>query len=134
MLTEAVRLQAEIDRTARGMQKGYDGTLRRIKRLKDRLNALEQVMSQDKGSKAVSRMKALNSASESLSELSDSLIISSKRAWQAYDRLERKCKANGLEPARLDGMRVLCARIEAMAADLLCYTLGRLRHGANQSE
>jgi chromosome segregation ATPase len=132
-LTEALRLQAEIDRTARGLERSYEGTLRRINMLKDKLNALEQTGSSDSDrlSKGVNHAEALDSAVESLNRLSDALIISSKRAWQRYTRLESKCKASGLELARLDGIRVLCKKMEAVAADLLCYTLGRLRHVAN---
>lgn len=133
-MTEAVRLQAEIDKTAKDLERSYDEMLRRMRNLKDRLNALEQTVSQDEGSRGVNRMKALDSASESLSRLSDLLIIRSKRAWQTYDRLERKCKAGEYELTRLGHVRVLCTRTEGAAADLLCYTLGRLRRKANLSE
>jgi hypothetical protein len=125
-LTEALRLQAEIDRTARGLKRSYEGALKRINKLKDKLNALELAASSDGSS--------LDSAAESLNRLSDALIVNSKKAWQRYTRLESKCKASGSEFARLDDIRVLCKKTEAAAADLLCYTLGRLRHAANGPE
>jgi hypothetical protein len=125
-LTEALRLQAEIDRTARGLKKSYEGSLKRINMLKDKLNALELTASSDRGS--------LDSVAESLNRLSDALIMNSKKAWQRCTRLESKCKASGSEFARLDDIRVLCKKTEAAAADLLCYTLGRLRHVANGPE
>jgi hypothetical protein len=125
-LTEALTLQAEIDRTARGLKKSYEGSLKRINMLKDKLNALELTASSDRGS--------LDSVAESLNRLSDALIMNSKRAWQRYTTLESMCKASGSEFARLDDVRVLCKKTEAVAADLLCYTLGRLRHAANGSE
>jgi hypothetical protein len=125
-LTEALRLQAEIDRTARGLKRSYEGALKRINKLKDELNALELTASSDGGS--------LDSAPESLNRLSDALIMNSKKAWQRYTRLESKCKASGSEFARLDDIRVLCKKTEAVASDLLCYTLGRLRHAANGPE
>ena len=125
-MTEALRLQAEIDRTARGLKRSYEGALKRINKLKDKLNALELAASSDGSS--------LDSAAESLNRLSDALIVNSKKAWQRYTRLESKCKASGSEFARLDDIRVLCKKTEAAAADLLCYTLGRLRHAANGPE
>jgi uncharacterized protein involved in exopolysaccharide biosynthesis len=133
-LTEALRLQAEIDRTARGLKRSYEGTLKRINRLKDKLNALEQTASSDRRSEGVNHAEALDSAAESLNRLSDALIMNSKRAWQRYTRLESKCKAGGSGSARLDDVRVLCEKTEAVAADLLCYTLGRLRHAAKDLE
>jgi hypothetical protein len=133
-LTEALRLQAEIDRTARGLKRSYEGTLTRINRLKDALNALEQTASSDRGFDGVNHAQALDSAAESLNRLSDTLVMNSKRAGQRYARLEGKCKATGLEFARLDDVRVLCKKTEAVAADLLCYTLGRLRHSTNGPE
>jgi hypothetical protein len=133
-LTEAVRLQAEINKTAKNLERSYDGILKRIRRLKDRLNALEQAVSQNVGPGGTNRVKGLDSVSEGLSRLSDSLIIRSKRAWQTYDKLERKCKAGGYEPTRLDDVRVLCMKTEGTAADLLCYTLGRLRRRSKPPE
>jgi chromosome segregation ATPase len=133
-LTETLRLQIEIDRTARDLKTSYERTLERINRLKDKLNALEQAARSARGFEGVSHAEALNSATESLNRLSDTLITNSKRAWQRYTRLESKYKATGLEFARLDDIRVLCKKTEAVAADLLCYTLGRLRHSANGPE
>lgn len=132
-MAEPVRLEAEIDRTARDVERSYDEALRKMRKLKDKLNALEQTISQTSGSEAPDRMKVLNSATESLSELSNSLIIRSKRAWQTCNRLTRKCEASGLDLARLDSLRDLCTKTEGMAADYLCYTLGHLRHRANHS-
>ena len=129
-----MRLQAEIDKTAKDFERSYDRMLRRMKRLKDRLNALEQTVGQDKGYGGVDRMKALDSALESLSKLSDSLIIKSKKAWQTYDRLEHKYRVGKYELTRLDDVRDLCTRTEDAAADLLCYTLGCLRQKANLSK
>jgi len=133
-LTEAARLQAEIDKTVREMERSYNEASRKIKKLKDMLNALEQTLSQGNSSKTANRMEALDSALESLSKLSDSLIMSSKEAWRTQDELERKCKASGFELTRLDEVRVLCVKTEGMAADLLCYSLGHLKRGANPHE
>lgn len=126
-MTEAVKLEAEIDEAARRLQRVYDEALAKMKGLKDAQNALEQTICEDKGSLGDDRVKALESAWESLSRLSDALIIRSKEAWQTCARLERECTASGLELTRLAAMRVLCKNTDALAADLLCYTLGRSR-------
>jgi hypothetical protein len=127
-LTEALKLEGEIDRTANDLKKSYEATLRKISRLKDELNLLEQTASNDKDFEGVSHAEALEAASESLNRLSDALITNSKKAWQRYIRLESKCKDIDSKFARLDDVQVLCKKTEAIAADLLCYTLGHIRH------
>jgi phage shock protein A len=129
-LTEALKLQAEIDRTANDLKKSYKATLRKISRLKDKLNILERTASSDKSVEGVNHALALEAASESLNRLSDALIANSKKEWQRYASLESKCKDVDSEFARLDDVRVLCKKTEAIAADLLCYTLGHVRHAA----
>jgi hypothetical protein len=127
IVVESVRLNVEIDEIAREMENKYGKRLRAIKKHKEKLNELDQVTGLDEGSKSINHAKAWEATAESLNKLSDSLIIESKRAWQICGMLERKCSATGLDPAVLDKVRVLCKKTEAMAADLLCYTLGRLR-------
>lgn len=51
-MAEPVRLEAEIDRTARDVERSYDEALRKMRKLKDKLNALEQTISQTSGSEA----------------------------------------------------------------------------------
>jgi hypothetical protein len=121
---EAVELQTKIDKIARDIERGYSETLRKMRKLKGMLNALEQTLSQEKSSKTTSHMKALNSAAESLSRLSDSLLIQSKKAWQTHTKLQCSCKTSGLELTHLDKVRILCMKTEGMATDLLCYSLG----------
>jgi hypothetical protein len=133
-MVDAAKLKVEIDETAGDMENDSKRRLRAIKKLNDRLNALDQVTGLCEGSKSINHMKALEAAVESLNRLSDSLIIQSKRAWQTYARLEHKCSAAGLDPTVLDKVRVLCKKTEAMAADLLCYTLGRLRQRESSSQ
>ena len=133
-MTDRLKLQAEIDRTANDLKKSYEATLRKINRLKDRLNMLEQTVSNDKSFEGVDHAEALEAASESLNRLSDALITNSKKAWQKYARLETKCKALDTDFARLDAVRFLCKKTEAIAADLLCYTLGHVRHAAKSDK
>jgi phage shock protein A len=131
-LTEGLKLQAEVDRTADDLKKSYEATLRKIDRLKDKLNMLEQTASSDRDSERVSHGLALEAVSESLNRLSDALITNSKKAWQRYSRLESRCKAIDSEFARLDAVQVLCKKTEAIAADLLCYTLGHIKRETNR--
>ena len=80
--------------------------------------------------RALITTETLEATAESLNRLSDALITNSKKAWQKYAKLESKCKVIDSELARLDDVQVLCKKIEAIAADLLCYTLGHVRHAA----
>ncbi|HXX86980.1 MAG TPA: hypothetical protein VEH86_00845 [Candidatus Acidoferrum sp.] len=133
-MTDAVRLQAEIDEVGRGLERSYRQMLRRVKKLKDRLNVLgKETIGGDEVSRIVNHEKMLDSAWEDLNRLSDSLIAESKGAWREYARLERECKSIGLELARLGDMQVSCKKIEAIASDMLCFTLGRSKRAARQS-
>jgi len=133
-LKDAVALQAEINEIGRGLERSYRQMLRRVKKLKDGLNVLgEESIGGDDVSRVVNREKALDSAWEDLNRLSDSLIAESKAAWREYARLERECKSSGIELARLGDLQVSCKKIEAIASDMLCFTLGRSKHSTRQS-
>jgi hypothetical protein len=132
-LAKARSLVSEIDEAAREMERDYAMALGQIEKLKGRLNTAEHRASQESDFEAARCIEALDSIVRSISELSDSLIIESKRAWQRYERLKQECEAAGLTMARLDGVRVLCVKTEQLAADLLCYSLGRSRLRATPS-
>ena len=122
------RLETEIDDTAKNMEKTYNEISERIKKLKHKLNTLEETLSQDNSAKINNRIKTLNQTIDKIGKLSDSLIAKSKKARKTLDTLERKCKANALEPTRLNAVQAWCHKTEGMAADLLCYSLGHLKH------
>jgi len=124
-LTETDGLRAEIEKTARDMERTYNEALVKIKELKDTMNTLEQKISRDDGSEKSSLRMALSSASEKMNRLSDYLCLTSKKAWQTLVKLESRCRASRLDPPLLDEVRALCVKTEKMAADLLCYSLGR---------
>ena len=123
-LTGTDGLPAEIEKAAVDMERSYNETLVKIKELKDTMNALEQELSRDNGSNKSGYTRALNSASEDLNRLSDSLCLRTKEAWETLAGLERRCRARGLDLALLNGVRALCVKTEKIAADLLCYSLG----------
>ncbi len=67
-------------------------------------------------------MKALNSTLESLSEISNSLLVKSKKAWHTSNKLKFKCEVSELELARLDEMEASCMK-KGMAAELFSRPL-----------
>lgn len=124
-MTETDGFRAKIERIAGEMERSYNETLVEIKDLKDTMNALEQELSRDDCSEKSSYARALSSTSGKLNRLSDSLCLRSKEAWGTLAGLERRCRAWERDLALLDGVRALCVKTEKMAADLLCYSLGR---------
>jgi DNA repair ATPase RecN len=123
ILTRHAELDAEIDRMTRDLQKSYDTSLEKIRKVKEKINSLEKTLDQENGHSA-KRISELNRTTKRLNELSDFLIVESKKASERLSSLERKSESNGLELSRLNDLRVLCKKTELMAADFLCYTLG----------
>jgi predicted nucleic acid-binding Zn-ribbon protein len=127
ILTKTYRIDAEIDKVTRDLQKSYDTNSEKIRKLKEKTNSLEKALGQENG-KSAKRITELNHAMQLLNELSDSLIMTSKKAIQRLNSLERKSETSGLESNRLNDLRSLCKKTELMAADFLCYTLGFFQH------
>ena len=123
ILTRASRLDAEIARATRDLQKSYDTSSEKIRQVKERIDSLEKALGQENG-KSAKHIIELNRTMQLLNELSDSLILRSKKASQRLSSLERKLETNVLESNRLNDLRAICRKTELMAADLLCYTLG----------
>jgi hypothetical protein len=123
-------VEVEIGKMIRDLRKRYRTNSSKIRKLKDRMNSLEEALSQENGSGHANLMRELNRTMRSLSELSDSLIIISERASQRIISLECKVRNSELEPNRLNDLRALRKKMELMAADLLCYTLGSFQHRA----
>jgi hypothetical protein len=57
--------------------------------------------------------------------LTDFQILGSKNAWEEYRKLENYCKQFAFHSVELDNLKVVCKKMEELAADLLCYSLGR---------
>jgi hypothetical protein len=112
----------------RDLQSSYDKDLKEIKKLKGRMNSLEQALGHERASVSAFHIRELNRTMQLLNRLSDSLIVRSKKASQKLKDLESRCKSGGLETNRLNDVRASCKKTEIMAADLLCYTLGSFQH------
>jgi hypothetical protein len=121
------RVQDKIDGMTRELERSYFGALKEVQELKDIINAAEFRFGQKESASGQGDVYLLDSLAGSLDELTDSLILRSKRAWQAFERLSKECEAEGFESARLDGLKALCKKQEELAANLLCYSLGRFK-------
>jgi hypothetical protein len=92
-----------------------------MQQLKNQMNKLEQ---QTPGPQ---NLKTLNLKIERLNKLTDSQITHSKIAWQEYRKLEQECQKCTQCRVQLDNLKTTCKNAEELAADLLCYSLGRFR-------
>jgi predicted RNase H-like nuclease (RuvC/YqgF family) len=115
-------LQGRIDEATREVAQSYAKALKEVEELKKKINDLELSIS-NKSAKMSEDMDELSSALEMLNELTDSLILSSGRAWDEYKKIEHDCKTIAFEPDGLSGLRYLCKKTDEFAADLLCYSM-----------
>jgi hypothetical protein len=126
-LTEPDDLRARIENAKRNVKEDYERTLETVVTLKEKMNELEQRISQKKPEEAKEDLNSLRYAIESLDRLTDSQILKSKEAWKKYRELEHNCKTQTLESTQLNELQKLCEKTEQVAADLLCYSLGLLK-------
>jgi hypothetical protein len=91
------------------------------------MNELEQRIAQNKPGEACEDLNSLTSAIESLDRLTDSQIQKSKEMWRKYEELKHDCQMQTLQVHQLDELHILCKKAEQLAADLLCYSLGRFK-------
>jgi hypothetical protein len=85
--------------------------------LEMKISAAEQV-------ERVHLQGSLRKKSNELNDLSDSIVLMSREAWLKFNDLAQRCESEGGDPCLLEPIRVLCKRIEVIAADLLCFSLG----------
>lgn len=104
-MTETNRLQIQVDKAVTDLRESYEKTLETVNVLKN-----ETTDNADK-----------------LDTFTDFLILETARDKKRYESLERECKLESFEPARLKDLKTLCDQKEQLAKDLLCYSLGRLR-------
>jgi hypothetical protein len=124
---DSIELQSQIEKTRKQIEREYAEVLKAVERLKNKMNKLEQNASAEDHAATASDSNSLDLAIKSLNELTDSQILRSKKAWEEYRKLETYCKQYALPPPELDNLKVLCKKMEELAADLLCYSLGRFK-------
>lgn len=126
-MTEISELQAGIERTVGDLKSSYGETLRAVADLKEKMNRFELIICRGDTAKAKQAMIDRNSAAENLDKLTDSLISKNKSAWEQYRKFEDDCQRLGFKPLAQNDLKMMCEKTERLAADLLCYALGRFR-------
>jgi hypothetical protein len=126
-LTEIAGLRVRVENATRNVEKDYKKAVQTVGILKERMNDLEQRISQKKHEEADEDLSSLRSTIKSLDTLTDSQIQKSKEAWKKYEGLMQDCRMQTLLAPQLDELRILCKKTEQLAADLLCFSLGRFK-------
>jgi hypothetical protein len=91
------------------------------------MNELELSISMKERAKTIEDMNWLNCEDDKLDELTDSLILESRTAWENYRNLEDDCRTSASKYVGMDALKDLCRKTERLAQDLLCYSLARFR-------
>lgn len=116
-----------IETAVNEIEADYEAAVEVVRSLKERMNQLEQRISQKKGEHSLKDLNSLRASTNSLYKFADSQILKSKRAWDRYRELEKGCKAQEAMLAQLSQLRIACKKTEQLAADLLCFSLGHLK-------
>ena len=95
-----------------------------IKAIKDEMLSLEKKISAAELQERTHLQGSLRKKSNELNDLSDSIVLMSREAWMKFNDLGKRCESEGCDLFLLEPVRVLCKRIEVIAADLLCFSLG----------
>jgi hypothetical protein len=98
--------------------------LGRIKSIKDEMLDLDMKISVAEQVERVHLQGSLRKKSNELNDLSDSMVLMSREAWMKFNDLAQRCESEGCDSCLLEPVRLLCKRIEVIAADLLCFSLG----------
>ena len=95
-----------------------------IKAIKNEMLDLEKRISVEELAERIQLQGLLRKKSDELNDLSDSVVMISSDAWVIFNDMAQLYESEGVDPALLVPIRVLCKRIEVIAADLLCFSLG----------
>lgn len=126
-MDNTVEFQARIEKTRSQIERDYKEAFQTVKKLKNKMNKLEQNIIHKERTQTTQDLNALDMAIKRLNKLTDLQISRSKKAWENCRKLEHDCEQYELRPIQLDNLRVLCKKMEELAADLLCYSLGRFK-------
>lgn len=113
-----------VEKTIRDFEEDDRKQLDALRTLKDHITKLEERVGEKKQHGDLDK---LCSAIESLNQLTDSQILSSKKAWKNYEEFERECEGQSSRLDKLNELQAVCKKRERIAADLLCYSLGHLK-------
>jgi tetrahydromethanopterin S-methyltransferase subunit B len=113
-------LRIRIETATRAVEKNYESALKTIEELKEKMNELERLLIK----KNDEDISALNAAIDKLNDLTDSQILKSKGAWQKYEEFKRESEAHTTALPQLKEFYEECKKIEQLATDLTCYSLG----------
>jgi thymidine phosphorylase len=113
-----------IEKAIRDFEEDDRKLLDTLRTLKDQINKLEQRVEEKKQHGDLDK---LDSAIESLNQLTDSQILASKNAWKRYEEFVRECDGQSSKLDKLNELQSVCKKKERIAADLLCYSLGHLK-------
>ncbi len=127
VLNENQVLVERIETAVNEIEADYEAAVEVVRNLKEKMNHLEQRISQKNDAQSLKDLNSLRASTNSLNQFADSQILKSKRAWDRYRELEKDCKAQGAMPAQLSQLRIACKKTEQLAADLLCFSLGHLK-------
>jgi hypothetical protein len=128
-LTRA-ELGYRVEEAARRIAQDYQKGLKEVEEAKTKINDLE-LAAMESGS---ARTSQLNSALDSLMQLTDSIIFENGRVREEYEKLEHDCKVEGHEPPELNNLKELCKKMEDFATDLLCSSLAHFRRKTQCNE
>ena len=125
-MTRAIEIRSQISEAAADFNGRHEFALRGIRRLKTRMNELEHSLS-EKGDDRTQDVSRLERVTEELDNLIDSIILRSEKQWDRFHELENASEPRVQASDELNELRIICERTEALAKDLLCYSLGRFR-------
>jgi hypothetical protein len=128
-LTRA-ELSHRIEEAARNIAQDYQKGLKQVEEAKMKMNNLELAAMENRSGTT----NQLNSALDTLMQLTDSIIFENERVHGEYEKLEHDCKVEGHEPPELNNLRELCKKMEDFATDLLCYSLAHFRRKTQSNE
>ncbi len=125
--SEIVELQYRINATTKSLENSHRKDLRKVRKLKEKMNALELSISEKGSARTKEDLNKLAYSIEKLNRLTDSLISKSTKAWEEYKTFEQKCKILSYKPPEMNELKVMCTEKEELAKDLLCYSLGHFK-------
>ncbi len=122
---------SRLEKASREVEEDYLAALGILKKLKDKLNQ-QELHAQQNLERTPKNLQSLESTIDEINDFTELQILKSKKMWEVYRKLEQECKQSAMYSPQLDELRAACTKMEELAADLLCYSLGRFKTGQRQ--